>query len=87
MERFEAKVTSKGQITLPSRLRSALKVRSGDKVVFERDEKGTIKMHALAESLGDLRGIVGAGSNRRIDSEMVARWIDESRGARWRSGT
>lgn len=84
MERFEAKVTSKGQITLPSRLRSALKVQSGDKVVFERDDKGTIKVHALSESLEDLRGIVRSGSSR-IDGEMVSRWIDESRGARWRS--
>jgi len=34
MANFEAKVTSKGQITLPAKLRSALRIAVGDKVVF-----------------------------------------------------
>jgi AbrB family looped-hinge helix DNA binding protein len=32
----EAKITSKGQITLPKDVRHALGVKPGDKVVFER---------------------------------------------------
>jgi len=32
----EAKITSKGQITLPREVRHALGVKPGDKVVFER---------------------------------------------------
>lgn len=33
----EAKITSKGQITLPRDVRHALGVKPGDKIVFERD--------------------------------------------------
>ena len=33
----EAKVTSKGQITVPKAVRNALGLRPGDKVVFEQD--------------------------------------------------
>lgn len=84
MEYFEAKVTSKGQITLPARLRAALKVRSGDKLVFRRDDAGRVQVEALTGSLADLRGIVTAGPCG-IDSGKVDRWIEESRGARWRS--
>jgi len=33
----EAKITSKGQITVPREVRHALGVKPGDKIVFERD--------------------------------------------------
>jgi AbrB family looped-hinge helix DNA binding protein len=33
----EAKLTSKGQITVPKRVREALGVRAGDKIVFEQN--------------------------------------------------
>jgi AbrB family looped-hinge helix DNA binding protein len=33
----EAKITSKGQITLPRDVRHALGVKPGDRIIFERD--------------------------------------------------
>ncbi|HBB97330.1 MAG TPA: hypothetical protein DC054_18280 [Blastocatellia bacterium] len=33
----EAKITSKGQITVPREVRHALGVKPGDRIVFERD--------------------------------------------------
>lgn len=40
MVKQQAKVTSKGQITIPREVRRRLGVRTGDRVVFEEDEKG-----------------------------------------------
>lgn len=37
-----AKVTSKGQITLPSDVRSMLGVRTGDKIIFINDGQGNV---------------------------------------------
>jgi len=38
--REEAKVTSKGQITIPLSVRRALNLKQGDRVVFKADEAG-----------------------------------------------
>ena len=36
----QARITSKGQITVPREIRRVLGVRSGDKLLFESDGKG-----------------------------------------------
>lgn len=84
MERFEATVTSKGQVTLPARLRSALGIKSGDKLVFHRGDGGEVRVEAMTETLADLGGIVRRASVV-VDGDRIARWIEESRGARWTS--
>lgn len=39
---FEAKLTSKGQITIPAEVRRMLDVKSGDKIYFKKTEHGVI---------------------------------------------
>ena len=49
-----AKVTSKGQITLPKEVRDLLRIRTGSIVVFEKeDEKLIVK---AAKTLQDFKG-------------------------------
>lgn len=36
----EARVTSKGQVTIPKQVRLALRIRAGDTLIFETDEEG-----------------------------------------------
>lgn len=43
MRRDEAKITSKGQITVPKQIRIALGVEAGDSLVFERED-GEVKV-------------------------------------------
>ena len=43
---IEATVTSKGQITVPSEIREALKVDVGDKIQFLRSRDGKITIEA-----------------------------------------
>jgi AbrB family looped-hinge helix DNA binding protein len=45
----QAKVTSKGQITIPLEIRRALGVGPGDRLVFENDA-GNINVRAVARS-------------------------------------
>ncbi|OZG63307.1 regulator [Bifidobacterium lemurum] len=41
-----AKVTSKGQITIPASIRKAVGVREGDKVLFVQEDNGTISLRS-----------------------------------------
>lgn len=53
-----AKVTAKGQITIPKHVREKLNLRPGDKVRFEIDDDGTARMRAINRSLDDIIGML-----------------------------
>ena len=48
--RFTAKITSKGQITLPRAMRERLGLRQGDTLAFVEDEEGIHVEKELADS-------------------------------------
>jgi antitoxin PrlF len=54
-----SKLTSKGQITIPKKIRDRLGLRAGDRVVFQFDERGNLLLRPGAESpLGRLPGLL-----------------------------
>ena len=53
-----AKVTSKGQITLPKEVREALGVSPGDRVEFVAEEKGAYKVVAATRDVRHIKGLV-----------------------------
>jgi antitoxin PrlF len=54
-----AKVTSKGQITIPANVRQALQVRAGDQVEFVKIAPGRFEIIAVMRSVRELRGMFG----------------------------
>jgi AbrB family looped-hinge helix DNA binding protein len=68
MNRVSAKLTSKGQITLPAELRRALGVGPGDRIDFRRTDQGNFELVAKKLRLEDLHGIARLdGPARSID--------------------
>lgn len=53
-----AKITSKGQITLPASLRKELGLKPGDRVDFVPNEKGGYELQGNRNTMADLRGII-----------------------------
>jgi antitoxin PrlF len=53
-----AKLTSKGQVTIPKEVRKALGLRTGDRLVFRLHQDGTAVIKAEKVSLNSLRGAV-----------------------------
>lgn len=75
----EAKLTSKGQITIPLEVRRALRVKAGDRVLFEGDEKSMRIRRLKTESpFAKYRGIGNPGIPHGI--EGINRWLRELRG-------
>jgi len=65
-----AKVTSKGQITIPAEVRDAMELKPGTKVVFYPDADGGFVMRASTGSIMDLRGILAGFDVPKTDEEM-----------------
>jgi antitoxin PrlF len=53
-----ATMTSKGQITIPAVVRSALGVEAGDRVEFVQVEPGRFELVAATQSVTSLKGLV-----------------------------
>lgn len=70
----KARITSKGQITVPHEVRRALGVRPGDKLLFEQDGSGFRVRPLRAESLFEkYRGIgnPGIASGRKAINRAI----------------
>jgi AbrB family looped-hinge helix DNA binding protein len=76
----QARITSKGQITVPQEIRRALGVRPGDKLLFEKDRTGFRVRPVRAKSpFAKYRGIGtrGVAAGRKA----VLKHIREMRGS------
>ncbi len=75
----EAKITSKGQITVPREIRHALGVKPGDKIIFEQNGKDVSVRPVRSKTVfAKYRGIGNPGVPS--DREHVLRKIRELRG-------
>jgi AbrB family looped-hinge helix DNA binding protein len=75
----QARITSKGQITVPREVRRILGVCAGDRLLFESDGKGIrVRPVRSKSTFSKYRGIGNPeiGSGRR----SIGRWLRELRG-------
>lgn len=80
VQSFRAKVTSKGQITVPVEIRRSLGVKSGDKIRFEQQEGGIRIVRDVDENPFEkwrgIGGFPGMGKGR----EAIVAYFREMRG-------
>ena len=75
-----ARITSKGQITVPREIRRALGVGPGDKLLFEKDGGGIrVRPVRTKSPFEKYRGIGSPGIAR--GKKGVVRWVRDLRGA------
>ncbi len=67
-----ATVTSKGQITIPARIREAMKVSTGDRIEFVQVADGRYEFIAATRSVTDLKGMFGKSEKRVSIDDMNA---------------
>jgi len=79
--RATAKLTSKGQITIPAKIRERLKLRAGDSLTFvEKD--GAVKVEAVRSEVSVFEKWRGIGNPAGVPSGIKAinRYMRELRG-------
>jgi antitoxin PrlF len=75
-----ARITSKGQITVPREIRRALGIGPGDKLLFEKDGVGIrVRPVRTKSAFEKYRGIGSPGIAR--GKKAVVRWVRELREA------
>jgi AbrB family looped-hinge helix DNA binding protein len=77
MKPEEAKLTSKGQITIPKTIRTALGLKAGEKVVFIRENREVIMIPKTKEPLKELEKI--RKEVPLFTEEEIKRMIKESK--------
>jgi len=77
---FKATLTSKGQITVPIKIRREMGVKTGDKIIFRKnDDDEVILRPARRESpFAKYRGIENPGIDTGLDA--INKYIREMRG-------
>ena len=85
MSSVTAKVTSKGQITLPAKLRERLGIKPGDRVTFEDDGQRGVRLVARTVTAADLKGILKTTIS--LTDEQLDEAIGEAATARWKRFT
>ena len=75
----QARITSKGQITVPREVRRVLGVQAGDRLLFESDGKGVrVRPVRSKSAFFKYRAIGNPGI--RSGKKNIRRWLREMRG-------
>ncbi len=76
----QAKVTSKGQVTIPLEIRSALKLREGDTLTFEVDDKGQARLKTEQKKSAFAKYAGSLSENKGLTAKQIAESLREKRG-------
>lgn len=74
-----AKITSKGQVTIPRTIREHLHVTEGDRIDFRVDENGEVRLASVTRSARDLFGILHRPGRKPVSVEEMNAAIAEGR--------
>jgi antitoxin PrlF len=72
-----ATITSKGQITIPAQVRTALGVDAGDRIEFVEVGKGEFNIVAATHSVRELSGFLKRKGRKRVTIEEMNTAIAE----------
>ena len=67
-----AKLTSKGQVTVPKSIREALGIETGDRIEFVLRANGVVELLPRRGRLVDLAGMLGPAPHRSVEQMDAA---------------
>jgi len=81
-----ARVSSKGQITIPISIRKKLNLKEGDKILFVEEEGNVYVLNASITAFKEIqKQMKGLAKNAGLESEEdVSKFVEEVREEKWR---
>jgi antitoxin PrlF len=77
-----ATITSKGQVTIPRRIRELLRLESGDRIDFVIDDHGRVLVQPGTTDVTELRGLLRRRGQRPVSLKQMASVIARHHGRR-----
>ena len=77
-----AKVTPKGQMTLPDDILKSLQLEAGGSVTFVQNASGYYELRPRAPRFSDLKGTIKL--EKSVTAAELANWIEDARTAGYR---
>ena len=68
-----ATVTSKGQVTIPKRVRERLHLRAGDRLLFSLDEDDSVRLVPIATKVADAFGAFSDKAQKAVSNAEIRR--------------
>ena len=76
----QARVTGKGQVTIPAEMRDALRLRKGDTVTFEVDDQDQAMLRAVRVESPFARYVGALREDRGLNVKRIVEELRETRG-------
>ncbi len=73
-----ATLTSKGQLTVPKRVRDQLHLRPGDRLEFRIESDGTLTVHPLMRRVSEVFGRFARRANRARSTDEIRRGLRQA---------
>jgi AbrB family looped-hinge helix DNA binding protein len=64
-------ITSKGQVTIPKRVRDRLRLKTGDRLEFRVEEDGSIRVYPIAKKVSEVFGAFAEKASRPYSTEEI----------------
>jgi AbrB family looped-hinge helix DNA binding protein len=75
---MKATMTSKGQITIPAKIRRKLNLKPGN--ILEFDENSSFLKAVRVFDPGQMYGIIGCCKSSKSSEQTANAWLDQTRG-------
>ena len=73
-----ATVTSKGQITLPKKIRERLRLRAGDRVEFRIEGDGSVRLFPIAKKVSEVFGAFASKATKARSPKDMKREVKKA---------
>jgi AbrB family looped-hinge helix DNA binding protein len=75
---MKAVVTSKGQVTIPSMIRTKAKISPGTELDFQIEEDGSLKVCLVTQDISSLKGMIKSKKNKPVSLKEMKKAIREA---------